>query len=110
MTARYPLVLNGTSIQEIQSVDTINLTLGASLPLTSGVTGALPIANGGTNGTATPTAGAVPYGTGTAFAFTAAGTSGYYLQSNGSSAPTWTQVISGASTGKAIAMSLIFGF
>jgi len=49
MTARYPLVLNGTSIQEIQSVDTINLALGASLPLTSGVAGILPVANGGTN-------------------------------------------------------------
>ena len=35
----------------------------------------LPIANGGTNATATPTAGAVAYGTGTAYAFTAAGTS-----------------------------------
>ena len=48
MTARYPLVLNGTSIQEIQSTDTINLGLGASLPLTTGVTGVLPAANGGT--------------------------------------------------------------
>jgi hypothetical protein len=47
------------------------------------------IIGGGTNGTATPTAGAVPYGTGTAYAFTAAGTSGQVLQSNGSSAPTW---------------------
>jgi len=51
--------------------------------------GLLAIANGGTNGSATPTAGAVSYGTGTAFAFTTAGTSGYVLQSNGASAPTW---------------------
>jgi hypothetical protein len=51
--------------------------------------GTLVIANGGTNGTATPTAGAVAYGTGTAYAFTSAGTSGYVLQSNGASAPTW---------------------
>ena len=77
MTARYPLVLNGTSIQEIQSVDTINLALGASLPLTSGVTGTLPIANGGTNATTAATA---------------------------------LTNLGGASTGKAIAMSLIFGF
>ena len=50
---------------------------------------AIAINRGGTNGTATPTAGAVPYGTGTAYAFTAAGTSGQVLQSNGASAPTW---------------------
>jgi len=49
----------------------------------------IAINRGGTNGTATPTAGAVAYGTGTAYAFTAAGTSGQVLQSNGSSAPTW---------------------
>ena len=49
----------------------------------------IAINRGGTNGTATPTAGAVPYGTGTAYAFTAAGTSGQVLQSNGASAPTW---------------------
>jgi hypothetical protein len=49
----------------------------------------IAINRGGTNGTATPTAGTVAYGTGTAYAFTAAGTSGQVLQSNGSSAPTW---------------------
>lgn len=57
---------------------------------TSHIVGTVAIANGGTNGTATPTAGAVPYGTGTAYAFTAAGTSGQVLTSNGSSAPSWT--------------------
>jgi len=51
--------------------------------------GTVGINGGGTNGTATPTAGAVPYGTGTAYAFTAAGTTGQVLTSNGSSAPTW---------------------
>jgi hypothetical protein len=51
--------------------------------------GTLAIANGGTNGTATPTAGTVAYGTGTAYAFTSAGTSGQVLQSNGAGAPTW---------------------
>jgi len=52
--------------------------------------GTLAIANGGTNGSSTPTAGAVPYGTGTAYAFTAAGTVGQVLTSNGAGVPTWT--------------------
>lgn len=52
-------------------------------------TAVLGVANGGTNGTATPTAGAVSYGTGTAYAFTSAGTAGQVLLSNGSSAPSF---------------------
>jgi len=68
------------------------------------------IAQGGTNGTSTPIAGAVPYGTGTAYAFTAAGTAGQVLTSNGAGAPTWAAASGGISTGKAIAMAMIFGF
>lgn len=67
-----------------------SLTLGGALSgvdLTTQVTGTLPVANGGTNATATPTAGAVAYGTGTAYAFTSAGTAGQVLVSTGSTAP-----------------------
>jgi hypothetical protein len=53
------------------------------------VDGTLPIANGGTNSTATPTNGGVTYGTGSAQAYSVAGTSGQVLQSNGAAAPTW---------------------
>jgi hypothetical protein len=63
--------------------------------------GTLGIANGGTNGSSTPTAGAVPYGTGTAYAFTAVGTAGQVLTSNGAGVPTWTTNAGGDVTGPA---------
>ncbi len=47
------------------------------------VSGTLGISRGGTNGSATPTSGAVAYGNGTAYAFTNAGTAGSVLISNG---------------------------
>jgi len=62
------------------------------------VTGVLPIANGGTNSNATPTQGGVGYGTGTAHAYSAAGTSGQVLQSNGTSAPSFVNASSFAVT------------
>lgn len=58
----------------------------------------LSIALGGTAGTATPTAGGVAYGTGTAYAFTAAGTSGYMLTSGGAGAPAWFDLFGTANT------------
>jgi hypothetical protein len=57
--------------------------------LTTHVSGVLPIANGGTNGFATPTLFGVAYGTGTAYAFTAAGTTGQVLTATTGGAPTW---------------------
>lgn len=66
--------------------------------LTTHVSGVLPIVNGGTNGTSTPTAGAVAYGTGTAYAFTAAGTTGQVLTSATAGAPTWTTPTTGTVT------------
>lgn len=58
----------------------------------SAVSGQLGINNGGTNSVATPTAGGVSYGTGTAYAFTTAGTAGQVLVSNGSGAPSFQNI------------------
>ena len=55
-TAKQVLVSGGTSAPTWAAAPTVNLA--------TGVTGTLPIANGRTNSTATPTAGTVPYGTG----------------------------------------------
>jgi hypothetical protein len=74
---------------------TTGLTTSGGPVTTSGtitIAGTLATANGGTGGTATPTAGTIPYGTGTALAYSAAGTSGQVLTSGGAGAPTWTTV------------------
>ena len=80
------------------------LTLAASTSIAiaaSQVTsGTLAIAQGGTNSSATPTNGGVGYGTGTAHAYSAAGTSGQVLTSAGAASPTWTSQ-SGLSVGTA---------
>jgi hypothetical protein len=64
----------------------------------AGLSAILAIASGGTNSSATPTAGGAGYGTGTAHAYTAAGTAGQVLTSQGASAPTWTTLTSSGGT------------
>ena len=75
----------------------------SAVSLVNDVTGTLPIANGGTNSTATPTAGAVVYGTGTALAYTAAGTTGQVLTSATAGTPTWSTPTTGTVTAVSVA-------
>ena len=99
-------VQNGYELDEIHNVSaqtpfngqtivwnsTTSLWENNTVGLTNGVNGTLPIANGGTNSTATPTAGGVAYGTGTAYAITSAGTANQLLLSNAASAPSWSSL------------------
>jgi len=94
-----------TATQTTVSGGTTGLTPATATAGAVTLAGTLAIANGGTNATASPTAGAVPYGTGTAYAFTAVGTSGQVLKSNGAGAPTWS-TISGAGTVTSVAATV----
>ena len=89
---------------------TLGVATGTSLTLST----ALPITSGGTNSTATPTAGGIGYGTGTAHAYNAVGTSGQVLTSAGAGVPTWTSTASiningtvGATTPAAVTGTII---
>jgi len=94
----------GAGISVTNGLGTITLANTGVLSFSGGTTGLTPatattgaitlagilaIANGGTNGSATPTAYGVAYGDGAAYAFTAAGTTGQVLTATTGSAPTW---------------------
>ena len=87
--------------------------------MTSGVTGTLPVANGGTgattltgmlkgNGTSAISAvtgtqwGATYWSDSNTIGTTAAGTSGQFLKSNGAAAPTWSGVINNSQSSTAL--------
>ena len=99
-------IFNGTVWERIDggaygTVSQVNTGTGLTGgPITSSGTISLvtpvAIANGGTNSTATPTSGAVAYGNGTSYLFTAAGTAGQFLQSTGSGTPTWSTPSTGS--------------
>ena len=81
---------HGSANQVLTTSGSGTLTWATPSTTATAYSGTLPIANGGTNSTATPTNGGVGYGTGTAHAYTSAGTSGQVLTSAGAGAPTWS--------------------
>ncbi|GEM_PF-6894579 len=60
--------------------------------------GTLAIARGGTNTSSVGAAGTIAYSTGTAYGFSASGTSGHFLRSGGAGAPTWLDLFGAANT------------
>lgn len=77
----------GTGIVHSSSV---GLLSSSAVSLTADVSGVLPLANGGTNNSASASAGSVIYSDATKHAYTAVGSSNQLLTSNGTSAPSWT--------------------
>lgn len=100
--------LGVTAVTFVQFGAASSYTAGTGLTLAGNqfsLTTPVAIAFGGTNSTATPTSGAIAYGNGSAIAYTSAGTTGQFLKSNGSSAPSFVTVT--ASTVGATASTVI---
>ena len=83
------LAPNGTGVvQANRFVGSGSLTNAVDLT-TAEVNGILPIANGGTNSSTIGGAGTVAFSNGTSLNYTAVGTNGQVLISNGTGTPTW---------------------
>jgi hypothetical protein len=105
------IVLDGTlGITTPSETNTGTLSVTGVTTLTGGLNAALPVLSGGT-GLATLTANNVILGAGTSTpTFVAPSTNGNYLTSNGTTWVSQTPAASGVTTGKAIALAMIFGF
>ena len=75
------------------------ISVSAGQTPTVSLSGTIPIANGGTNTNAAPTNGGLSYGTGSAYAFSAAGTAGQVLTSGGAGSPIWVTSVPVANGG-----------
>jgi hypothetical protein len=94
-----------TTLAASTSVTTPLVTNAGTLALSATGTNVTTVSTNGTERLRITASGGVSFGaSGTAY-----GTSGQILQSNGDAPPTWV-ANSGISTGKSIAMAMIFGF
>ncbi|OGI15021.1 MAG: hypothetical protein A2878_02610 [Candidatus Moranbacteria bacterium RIFCSPHIGHO2_01_FULL_54_31] len=86
-------ITGATSITSSGTITFSGLSTAGIVTNTSGgvlgTTVSVPIANGGTNATSIGSAGSIPYSTGTAYAFSAVGTTGQALISGGTGSPTF---------------------
>ncbi len=82
LSASLPLKLDANKIVKAEAISLSG----------SEVTGTLPVGRGGTGVTTTPPAGAVAHGNGSTLAYTAVGTAGEPLLSNGTGAPSFGAV------------------
>jgi len=108
------LTWDGTTLSATKLAGALNGTVGATTPTTGAfttVTASTPIAatSGGTGQSSAFTQWGVTYAATTgALATTAAGTAGYVLTSNGTSAPTFQAASGGVSQAKATMINFIF--
>jgi hypothetical protein len=107
--ANAPVTEAGTQTLTNKTINGSSNTI-TNVSLSTGVTGTLPVANGGTGATSL-TANNVLLGNGTsAVQVVAPGTTGNVLTSNGTTWQSTAPAASGVTPGKAIALSMIFGF
>ena len=100
-----PLAGSFTTVSASTSVTTPSLTNAGTLALSATGANILTASTNGTERMRLTSNGGVSFGSsGTAY-----GTSGQVLTSNGDAAPTW-QTSSGVTTGKSIALAMVFGF
>lgn len=89
----------GSGLLVFGTAPTITLANGSGLPLTTGVTGVLPMANGGSNKNATAVNGGLVWSDADSFEITAAGTASQWVLSGGAATPTMSNT---TTTGKFI--------
>jgi len=94
------LAPSGTGIVTSNQFVGASSVTGAVDLATTEVNGTLGTANGGTGTTTVGAAGTIVYSNGTQYSFTAAGTAGQVLTSNGAGAPTWTSTIPAKAVGR----------
>ena len=95
-------ITGGPSTPAFRALDSSDVPGVDATKLISGI---LPILRGGTGISTTPIAGSVAYGNGTTLGYTAAGTTGQVLTSNGAGTPTWTTA-SGTGTVTSVGLAL----